>query len=126
MDKLKWTKGVAGKLKPGVYLRLSPQGVDLFQSGEGIEQYVWYPVKDCFICGPLDIADPDPELELPEGWSKKWDGPTVMPFCVVVVRGGLGGIAGAENDEVRVASFRDRARCVLAVNAAVKALEEQK
>jgi hypothetical protein len=98
----------------------------VFWSGEGITQQLsWYPSRNVFICGPLDIAEPEPELELPEGWVKIWDqayipdqtGFDVWNICVHPRR---------ESELIVDIKSITRAHCVRAVNAAVRALEEER
>ena len=74
--------------------------------------------------GPLPEPSPHgPELELPEGWATPLDGPFVRDLWRIAARKGPEGqvcLAGVYVDHP------DRARCVRAVNAAVKALEEER
>ena len=138
MDKLKWTRVSKGDCWPasGLFLvRVAVSGGVGVIVIAGVKGDVISPSSVVAIAGPIDIAEPDPELELPEGWRVKWDGPTVMPYCASVVKDEKAAwIASSSSTpwisytthEVSVASHRDRARCVRAVNAAVKALEEER
>lgn len=73
---------------------------------------------DGYVAGPIIIAPPDPELELPEGWTIRSDKGSVASYYPIISIGGI---------EVQSLSGTrySRADCVTALKAALKALERK-
>ena len=120
MDKLKWTRVSKGDCWPasGLFLvRVAVSGGVGVIVIAGVKGDVISPSSVVAIAGPIVIAEPDPELELPRGWFRiegtdtfgVWKGSTETEYGIRLT-----------------ASSADPARCVRAINAAVKALEEER